>query len=108
MGPGMPPDKHTATFPPRLARNELVAPVELEGRRPIRISERTTVKLTLGVVVGVGLFMSVLMWRVSSQVQLIGDRLRLTEKTLKVVAKKVGVTAVDLAPNESRDDDADP
>lgn len=74
-------------------------------RRSTVLSESSVLKVSLGLVGAIGLGMLGLTWRVSTQVQQIQDRLRVEEKTLRIVAKKVGVEAIDLSPDER--DEAD-
>lgn len=62
-------------------------------------------KVSLGLVAAIGGVMLTMTWRVSTQVQQIQDRLRVEEKTLRIVAKKVGVEAIDLSPDERDDPD---
>lgn len=74
-------------------------------RRTPALSESTVLKVSLGLVGLIGGVMLTMTWRVSTQVQQIQDRLRVEEKTLRIVAKKVGVEAIDLAPDERDESD---
>lgn len=69
-------------------------------RRSSVISESTVLQLSLALVLAAFGATVAMTWRVSTQVQQVQDRLRVEEKTLRIVAKKVGVEAFDLGPDE--------
>lgn len=101
------PDDGTPAVKPRNVVDErrMRQPETPEDGTPARrrssvISESTVLQLSLVMVLAAFGATVAMTWRVSTQVQQVQDRLRVEEKTLRIVAKKVGVEAFDLGPDE--------